>query len=292
MTIFRVQHNKDYTVINNFICKDNRLSWKAKGIWLYAFSRPDDWEFYQKEMMSHSIDGEDSFRSGLKELEKYGYLVRNKKKDSQGKFSYDWTFHEKPIEIKEILPDAGFPDLDSPPLVNPVLLSTESRPSTETTTGDCSVVVLSEEREELLKAYDFNNQVRNLCKGYYVDQIRQAIECCKKSEEMEDHNRFFTSALKGGWFPKQSKEQIAKQAEEQRVEEEIAKRKQQQQMVEDEIIKLVKDWTGKLKEGYNVFIDDLGCLLFITPKLEKPKQLYPNKQDLEWLTLFIENYKK
>ena len=69
MTIYRVQHQKNYTCVNNFICKDNRISWKAKGIWLYAFSRPDDWEFHLNDLINHSTDGRDSVRVGLKELE-------------------------------------------------------------------------------------------------------------------------------------------------------------------------------------------------------------------------------
>lgn len=76
--ICRTIHNKNYTIVNNTICKDNRLSWKAKGIWLYAFSRPDDWTFHIEDLIKQSTDGKDAVRSGLQELQKCGYLKRER----------------------------------------------------------------------------------------------------------------------------------------------------------------------------------------------------------------------
>lgn len=131
MTIFRVEHQKNYTVINNFICFDKRLSWKAKGIWLYAFSRPDDWEFHMNDLINQSTDGKDSVTSGLKELEECGYLTRDQKRDN-GKYSKaEWVFYEKPVELKKCLPKTDFPVAVNPSAGNPPLLSTERKLSTE-----------------------------------------------------------------------------------------------------------------------------------------------------------------
>ena len=87
MTQCRVVHDKKnpYLTINTTITKDDRLSWKAKGIWLYAFSQKDDWKFYLKELQRHSTDGRDSLRAGLKELEKAGYCTRYAASARQGK---------------------------------------------------------------------------------------------------------------------------------------------------------------------------------------------------------------
>lgn len=96
MTIFRVEHSKNYTVVNRFINTDKRLSMKAKGIWMYAFSRPDDWIFHIKEIITNCTDGTESIKSGLRELENTGYLVRNQNR-VKGKFdSADWVFYEVP----------------------------------------------------------------------------------------------------------------------------------------------------------------------------------------------------
>jgi len=125
MTIYRAEHKKNYTVVNNFICKDNRLSWKAKGIWLYAFSRPDDWEFNLSDLLNQATDGKDSVYAGLKELEKYGYLLREQTRQ-EGKFSKaDWVFHETPQEVKKCLPQPENPHTENPHTENPPLLSTK-----------------------------------------------------------------------------------------------------------------------------------------------------------------------
>lgn len=130
MTIFRVSHNKNYTCINNTICKDNRLSWKAKGIWLYAFSRPDDWKFHINDLINQSTDGRDGVRAGLSELEKAGYLVKGQKRAEDGKFGNpDWTFHEIPVQ--NIDTEAEKPSTAKPSTANHPLLSTDPLPSTD-----------------------------------------------------------------------------------------------------------------------------------------------------------------
>ncbi len=133
MTIFRVEHKKDYTVINNYICKDKRLSWKAKGIWLYAFSRKDNWTFNLVDLINQSTDGKDSVSAGLKELEKCGYLERSRKRDSQGRLvsGADWVFYEVPTQKEDFEPKAENPVLDKPAQANPPLVSTEAKANTE-----------------------------------------------------------------------------------------------------------------------------------------------------------------
>jgi len=132
MTVFRVKHQKNYTVINNFICTDNRLSWKAKGIWLYAFYRPDDWIFHMSDLMNQSTDGRESVRSGLKELEEYGYLHREQCKDINGKYDHaEWSFYETPQELKKLVPQTGNTFTEKSTTENHPLLSTEEKLSTE-----------------------------------------------------------------------------------------------------------------------------------------------------------------
>lgn len=132
MTIFRTEHNKNYVVVNNFICKDSRLSWKAKGIWLYAFSRPDDWTFRECDLINQSTDGRDSVRAGLKELQEFGYLIKEKQSRKDDKFSNaEWVFYETPQELKKSLPQTGFPSTENQTTENPPLLSIESLPSIE-----------------------------------------------------------------------------------------------------------------------------------------------------------------
>ncbi len=116
MTLYHVIHNKDnpYLTINTTIVKDSRLSAKAKFYWLYAFSKPSDWQFYESDLVKSCTDNVTAVRTGLKELEKTGYLYRApQERDKKGNFEKrDWYFFENcksPQEIKEMFPLLGFP---------------------------------------------------------------------------------------------------------------------------------------------------------------------------------------
>lgn len=132
MTLFRTSHKKNYTVVNNQILGDSSISWKAKGIWLYAMSRPDDWNFNLEDIINQSTDGRESVRSALLELKNAGYLIKNTQvKDEKGQFTkVEWIFFETPQEIKIISPMTGFPSTGELPTVSHPLLSTEI-PSTD-----------------------------------------------------------------------------------------------------------------------------------------------------------------
>ncbi|MEY8441834.1 conserved phage C-terminal domain-containing protein [Lactobacillaceae bacterium 24-114] len=97
MVRIRKDRSNHVTILDQALVRDDRLSWKARGIFAYLWSQSDNWDFNEREVAKHSTDGRDSLRRGLKELECYGYLERNQLNDKKGKFDgYSWTLHEKP----------------------------------------------------------------------------------------------------------------------------------------------------------------------------------------------------
>lgn len=224
MTIFRVQHNRNYTTINNFIATDKRLSMKAKGIWMYAFSRPDDWEFHLNDIINQSTDGRDSIRAGLRELEECGYLQRNKLKDEKGQYSKaEWFFYETPVEFKKIIPRTDFPltenqEMENHPLLNTKRLSTEKKqqqakpkvhefPPKKTPPSEAVVVSLdklgltSKEKLEITKKYSskeidiavervlaWTTRTDNLKALYHVLKNSATWKDEAKQEEVEQQN--------------------------------------------------------------------------------------------------------
>lgn len=208
MTIFRVQHNKNYTVINNTICSDPTLSWKAKGIWLYAFSRMDDWQFNLTDLINRSTDGKESIRAGLKELENAGYLIRIQTREN-GKYGHaDWQFFETP-QLKKIVPKTENPSTAKKSTENPPLVSTEKQVSTEekqqqTTPSKpaASVVVFSVEiQKELHKLGKVSSKDLKAWRAAYTDQ--QIVTALKVTweEERESPLAFFRRALEESWKP-------------------------------------------------------------------------------------------
>ena len=104
MTLCHTHRKKDpFVRLSKSIVFDNTISLKAKGLLSIAFSRPEDWSFYKSEMIKHSLDGETSFDSGIKELEESGYLHRaTRHEGGTGRFTgLDWHFFEDPISTEE-----------------------------------------------------------------------------------------------------------------------------------------------------------------------------------------------
>ncbi len=59
--VFRVERNRNFTVMANYHLKDKRLSLKVKGLLSVMLSLPDDWNYNMKGLARLSKDGIDSW---------------------------------------------------------------------------------------------------------------------------------------------------------------------------------------------------------------------------------------
>lgn len=97
MPKIRKQYQRGFTTLDNTPLNDENLSWKAKGLFTYLWSKPDDWDYRVTEVAKHATDGVGSTSTGVNELETAGYLQR-KQKNENGVFGDSvWTLSEKPI---------------------------------------------------------------------------------------------------------------------------------------------------------------------------------------------------
>ncbi|KRO14221.1 hypothetical protein IV64_GL001705 [Lactiplantibacillus xiangfangensis] len=133
MARIRKLAQNNYTVIDNAIIRDKSLSWKAKGVFAYLWSMPDDWEFYETEVMTHAKDGRDSLRSAIKELQDHHYMQRTRSRNEKGQVkTSDWELSDKPMLEK---PTQDKPMQDDPTLPSTNGLSTDL-PITDGTNDD------------------------------------------------------------------------------------------------------------------------------------------------------------
>ena len=115
--IIRKHKNSNFTVVDNEILKNNKLSLKAKGLLVILLSLPDDWGFSVSGLSSLSKDGRDSTRSTLKELENNGYLKMEQTKNDDGMFGkVVYNVYEVPFTGN---PSTGNPFTDKPFTDNP-----------------------------------------------------------------------------------------------------------------------------------------------------------------------------
>lgn len=94
--------NKDYTVIPNYILKEERLSMQSKFLLIYVMSLPSDFEV-SLNGLSRALSNDASrvteaaIRKCLKELKEVGYVVRVFDKDESGKMiGSHYNFYDTP----------------------------------------------------------------------------------------------------------------------------------------------------------------------------------------------------
>lgn len=124
MCVVRVKKTNNFVVIHKGVLEDTFLSFKAKGLWAYCMSRPDDWVFKVAHLINVSTDGKDAIYSALDELIERGY-AKKIQLNIKGKFSQvDYEVYET-AQLKKSLPLPGLPLPVLPLPENPPLLSIE-----------------------------------------------------------------------------------------------------------------------------------------------------------------------
>lgn len=131
MSIMRVHKTNNFTVMSNYHFKEKKMSLKAKGLLSLMLSLPDDWDYSISGLASLSKDGKDSVMSALGELEKFGYLSRQRIVNDKGQFAgVEYNIYEepqpqkpnaeKPNEEKE---NEGKPNAEEPRQLNTNLIN-------------------------------------------------------------------------------------------------------------------------------------------------------------------------
>lgn len=124
--------NHPFVMVSKEYSYNSSLSWKAKGILTHLLTRPDDWLFYESELVKHSKDGRDSLRAGIDELIAQGYLKRSRIRSKKGTLgAMEYIVHEFPLkentqkseEYTYVSPTSDFPTQVNPTLENPLLLN-------------------------------------------------------------------------------------------------------------------------------------------------------------------------
>ncbi len=100
MSVFKVEKNKNFTVMSNYHLQDKNLSLKAKGLLSYMLSLPEDWDYSLKGLCASNKESVKAIRSTLKELEEYKYLIRSRKQLENGRFDYEYLIFETPYSHK------------------------------------------------------------------------------------------------------------------------------------------------------------------------------------------------
>lgn len=190
-----IRHTKqrDYTVMDNTFLKDEKLSWKAKGLFAYILSLPEDWKIYISELQTHATDGETSVRSAIKELTELGYIKQNRLKDEQGRWAaYAYEIIEKPhVENRDVVK----PDMENHDLINTNNNKYLDIKNTKKSSKDDTPLktLIPKEDKKTKKTKD-------------IDTMRKMILAFTENDDIRDKlNEYFSLRVKKGLQPNQWK---------------------------------------------------------------------------------------
>ena len=127
MAVFRIDKTRDYTVMSNHHLRNTELSLKAKGLLSLMLSLPENWDYTTKGLAAICKDGIDSISSCIRELEKHGYIIRERMRNEKGQLTtIEYTILEQPKSAP--------PEREKPIRENPVLdIPAQAEPIQENT---------------------------------------------------------------------------------------------------------------------------------------------------------------
>ena len=222
-SIIRKMKNKEnpYTMVSNSVIRDQRLSWKSRGLLVYLLSLPDDWTIHIQELAKHGPDGRDSVSSGLKELKALGYVQVVEIRDERGRIErWEYRVYEEPIEVENPDPTPPTPETENPFVVdlqgkmpqtdfqlveNPHLLSTDitkdvSKSSTKQQQEPTknAVVVLQDELSLTLGITFPKHELERWVDSHGETYIREKIQIIKEQASVSPL-RALRAAIKDNW---------------------------------------------------------------------------------------------
>lgn len=130
MSVFRVERNRNYTVMSNYHLRDRRLSLKAKGLLSQMLSLPEDWDYTLKGLSQINRESVSAIRTAVWELEQAGYIVRQQNRDEKGKMAeMIYTIFERPQVVQPVSekPVSENPTSDNPTSENRTQLNKDKQ---------------------------------------------------------------------------------------------------------------------------------------------------------------------
>jgi hypothetical protein len=173
-----------YGVIPVHLLNDTNISFKAKGLYGYIQSKPDNWDFSVRSIIAQSKDSKDSVSTGLVELEQAGYLKRVKKQDEKGLFEIEYMLYESPqIDFERVLQPMQENPLTEKPLTENPLTEKPLTENPETNSNNILSKNIYSKKEERGKTFfsdndkflEFKNRnesiIEKITKTYSINEV-------------------------------------------------------------------------------------------------------------------------
>lgn len=182
MAIVRVNKTTgNYYMAHKGYVEDERLSFKAKGIMSYLFSKPDNWVIYQTEVANSSKDGKSGVRTAFNELLELGYLTREMSRKENGDFDgYDYTLHEQPVEtVGEVR------KMENAKMENAKMVYAKSHTTNNNLTNN-NLTNNNKQRDKKLKSFDLYQKHFGILNSITADKLNNWIDDFDKDNQGDE----------------------------------------------------------------------------------------------------------
>ena len=115
-----------YTQVDNAWLRDDRISLKARGLFVQILSHREGWSISIASLVRANPEGDSAIRSALAELIRFGYLIRGEReRDESGRLGdYEYTLWGQPGLPPGRNPAVDQPAVDEPTVENPTTKKT------------------------------------------------------------------------------------------------------------------------------------------------------------------------
>lgn len=131
--VIRHKVERDFTVIQNGLVRDERLRWSDRGLLVFMLHLPPNFVLNYRYLTKASPDGREAVMSTVKRLMTCGYVSMQLERDATGRYQRTiWTVTDTVERPRSGSPESGFPTPDKPtPVLPPSDLPGPAKPESE-----------------------------------------------------------------------------------------------------------------------------------------------------------------
>lgn len=93
----------NFTIISNAAARDQRLSYRARGVLLYLLGHAPGWSTSSDAISAGGAEGRVAIQKAMKELENLGYMVRTKEHADKGRWLHLMTVTDTPTTGQNVV---------------------------------------------------------------------------------------------------------------------------------------------------------------------------------------------
>ena len=185
-TVFRVFKTEKFSVISNYHLFDKRLTHKATNLLTTMLALSPVWDYTLKGLASLKKDGIDGVRSGIREVEKLGYLTRRQLRNEKGQLAHnEYLVYETP-ELNPNFAKSEENCQELPSLENPITDKKINSPSLENPSTENPTQLNTKllNTKYINQSYQDNNNI-NINNTYRCDEMDSIDKIDRKEIKAE-----------------------------------------------------------------------------------------------------------